>query len=277
MMETRYAGDPVRYPRMTTEELRRTFLIDTLFEADAVRLVYSDLDRAIVGSAVPVKKALRLESAGELRSRYFAERREIGVINTGGSGVVAVDGKEYRLANRDGLYIGRGSKEIAFSSGRPEDPAFFYLLSYPAHREYPTAFAAVKDADAVQLGSDAECNKRTIRKTIHQDGIRSCQLVMGFTELAEGSVWNTMPPHTHSRRMEVYLYFDVPADHAVFHLMGPPEETRHIVVRNRQAVLSPSWSLHSGVGTARYAFVWGMGGENQAFDDMDPAGIGKLL
>jgi 4-deoxy-L-threo-5-hexosulose-uronate ketol-isomerase len=275
-METRYTGDPVRYPRMTTEELRKTFLIDSLFGADLIQLVYSDIDRAIVGSSVPVKKILRLESAGELRSRYFAERREIGVINTGGGGRITVDGVEYRLANRDGLYIGRGSKEIAFSSDKPDDPAFFYLLSYPAHKEYPTSPARVKDAAEVQLGSDGECNRRTLRKYIHPDGIQSCQLVMGFTELAEGSVWNTMPPHTHNRRMEVYLYFDVPADHAVFHLMGPPEETRHIVVRNRQAVLSPSWSMHSGVGTIRYAFVWGMGGENQAFDDMDPAGIGQL-
>lgn len=275
-METRYAADPVRFPRMTTEELRKTFLIDSLFGPDEIQLVYSDLDRAIVGSAVPVKKILRLESAGELRSRTFAERREIGVINTGGPGMITVDGSSYRLANRDGFYIGRGSREIAFTSDGADDPAFFYLLSYPAHKEYPASPARVKDAAAVQLGSDNACNKRIIRKFIHPEGIQSCQLVMGFTELAEGSVWNTMPPHTHGRRMEVYLYFDVPEDHAVFHLMGPPDETRHIVVRNRQAVLSPSWSLHSGVGTKSYAFVWGMGGENQAFDDMDQAGISSL-
>jgi 4-deoxy-L-threo-5-hexosulose-uronate ketol-isomerase len=275
-METRFAADPVRFPRMTTEELRKTFLIESLFGADEIRLVYSDLDRAIVGSAVPVKKVLSLEAAGELRSRYFAERREIGVINTGGAGAITVDGSSYSLANRDGFYIGRGSREIAFSSDRGDDPAFFYLLSYPAHKEYPTLPARLNEAAAVQLGSDDACNKRKLRKYIHPDGIASCQLVMGFTELAEGSVWNTMPPHMHGRRMEAYLYFDVPADHAVFHLMGPPDETRHIVVRNRQAVLSPSWSLHSGVGTKQYAFVWGMGGENQAFDDMDQAGIGQL-
>jgi 4-deoxy-L-threo-5-hexosulose-uronate ketol-isomerase len=275
-METRYACDPVRYPRMSTEELRKTFLIDSLFGADRIQLVYSDLDRAIVGSAVPVKEVLRLASADELRARYFAERREIGVINTGGNGRITVDGSVFNLGNRDGLYVGRGSKEIAFTSDRPEDPAFFYLLSYPAHKEYRTSLARVEDAATVQLGSDAECNRRTIRKHIHADGIQSCQLVMGFTELAEGSVWNTMPPHTHARRMEVYLYFDIENDHAVFHLMGPPEETRHIVIRNRQAVLSPSWSLHSGVGTKRYAFVWGMGGENQAFDDMDAVGMGQL-
>jgi 4-deoxy-L-threo-5-hexosulose-uronate ketol-isomerase len=275
-METRYAADPVRFPRMTTGELRKTFLIDSLFGADEISLVYSDLDRAIVGSAVPVKKVLRLEAGGELRSRTFAERREIGVINTGASGTVTVDGIAHRLTNRDGLYIGRGSREISFASDDPGNPAYFYLLSYPAHREYPTTPAAAKGAAAVQLGSDDASNKRTLRKFIHPDGIASCQLVMGFTELAAGSVWNTMPPHTHGRRMEVYLYFDVPEDHAVFHLMGPPEETRHIVVRNRQAVLSPSWSMHSGVGTKSYAFVWGMGGENQAFDDMDQTGIGQL-
>jgi 4-deoxy-L-threo-5-hexosulose-uronate ketol-isomerase len=275
-METRYAGDPVRFSRMTTGELRQTFLIDSLFGADEIRLVYSDLDRAVIGSAVPVKKNLRLEAAGELRSRTFAERREIGVINTGGAGTIKVDGSPYSLANRDGLYIGRGSGEISFASDKPDDPAFFYLLSYPAHKEYPTSLARAKDAAAVQLGSGDASNKRTLRKFIHPEGIASCQLVMGFTELEGGSVWNTMPPHTHGRRMEVYLYFDVPADHAVFHLMGPPDETRHIVVRNRQAVLSPSWSLHSGVGTKSYAFVWGMGGENQAFDDMDQAAIGQL-
>jgi 4-deoxy-L-threo-5-hexosulose-uronate ketol-isomerase len=275
-METRYAGDPVRYPRMTTDELRKTFLIESLFHVDQIDLVYSDIDRAVVGSAVPVKKALSLIPPDAMRARFFAERREIGVINTGGSGRITVDGSAFGLAGRDVLYIGRGSKEIAFASDRPDDSAYFYLLSYPAHKEYPTTLARQSEAESVQLGSDGECNKRTIHKFIHPDGIQSCQLVMGFTDLAEGSVWNTMPPHTHARRMEVYLYFDVKQGQVVFHLMGPPEETRHLVIRNRQAVLSPSWSLHSGVGTGRYAFVWSMGGENQAFDDMDSIGMNQI-
>jgi 4-deoxy-L-threo-5-hexosulose-uronate ketol-isomerase len=261
---------------MTTDELRKTFLIDSLFHADQIDLVYSDIDRAVVGSAVPVKKALRLVPPDEMRAAFFAERREIGVINTGGSGRITVDGTAFDTANRDVLYIGRGSKEVVFASDRADDPAYFYLLSYPAHKEYPTALARMAEAESVQLGSDGECNKRTIRKYIHPAGIKSCQLVMGFTDLAEGSVWNTMPPHTHARRMEAYLYFDVQKDNVIFHLMGPPEETRHLVIRNRQAVLSPSWSLHSGVGTKRYSFVWGMGGENQAFDDMDSIGMNQI-
>jgi 4-deoxy-L-threo-5-hexosulose-uronate ketol-isomerase len=275
-METRYTADPVRFPRMTTDELRKTFLVETLFRPGEIQLVYSDLDRAILGSAVPVRTELVLGSADELRTRHFADRREIGVINTGGRGRISVDGTDHSMAARDALYIGRGAKDIRFSSDRPEDPAYFYLLSYPAHASYPTTHAGQSEAETSRLGTEADCNKRILRRYIHSGGIQSCQLVMGFTELEEGSSWNTMPPHTHARRMEVYLYFDIPEPHIVFHLMGPPEETRHLVVRNRQAVLSPSWSLHSGAGTRRYAFVWGMGGENQAFDDMDAAGMDAL-
>jgi 4-deoxy-L-threo-5-hexosulose-uronate ketol-isomerase len=276
-METRYAADPVRFSRMTTDELRKTFLIGSLFEPDRIPLVYSDIDRAIVGSAVPATRALPLDCPAELRAAFFAERREIGVINVGGRGAVTVDGRTHAMDNRDGLYIGRGSRSVAFSSEAPGAPAAFYILSYPAHREYPTVAVRKAEAESATLGSGAECNRRVLRRYIHPGGVPSCQLVMGFTELEEGSVWNTMPPHTHARRMEVYLYFDVADDQAVFHLMGPPEETRHLVIRNRQAVLSPSWSLHSGVGTRRYAFVWGMGGENQAFDDMDAVGVPRLL
>ncbi len=276
-METRYTADPERFPRMTTDELRKTFLVDSLFEPDRIPLVYSDIDRAIVGSAVPVKQALPLACPPELRSEFFAERREVGILNVGGPGRVTVDGKTFPMNNRDGLYIGRGSRDVVFASDKPADPAAYYLLSYPAHREYPTARVRMGEAWSATLGSDAECNRRLLRRYIHPDGVPSCQLVMGFTELAEGSVWNTMPPHTHGRRMEVYLYFDVPEGQAVFHLMGPPHETRHLVVHNRQAVLSPSWSLHSGVGTRPYAFVWGMGGENQAFDDMDAVEVNRLL
>ncbi len=275
-MKTRIVADPVRFPRMTTEEIRSTFLLDALFKPDVIEMVYCDVDRAIVGSAVPLAKPLALEAASELRADFFTQRRELGVLNIGAAGSVKVDGKEYRMNNRDGLYIGRGSREIIFSSVNPVGPACFYLLSYPAHREFPTTQAAKKDAAATNLGSAEQCNQRTIYKYIHPDGIHSCQLVMGFTELAAGSVWNTMPPHTHDRRMEVYLYFDVDDASRVFHLMGQPEETRHIVVANRQVVISPSWSIHSGVGTKAYTFCWGMGGENQAFDDMDGLTIDQL-
>ncbi|MBN1781567.1 5-dehydro-4-deoxy-D-glucuronate isomerase [bacterium] len=268
-METRYSADPVRYARMTTNELREAFLLANLFQPGTIQLVYSEIDRAIAGGAVPAGKDIGLTSADELRADYFCQRRELGVMNIGAKGAVEVDGTVYDMDPLDGLYIGCGSKSVSFHSEKSGDPAVFYLLSYPAHKAYPTKQAKKADAAAVHLGSDEDCNKRTIYKYIHPDGIQSCQLVLGFTELADGNIWNTMPAHTHARRMEVYLYFAIEADHVVFHLMGPPEETRHIVVRNRQAVLSPSWSLHSGAGTKRYSFIWGMGGENQAFDDMD--------
>ena len=275
-METKYTPDPARFQRMTTAEVRDSFLIDSLFSPGAVDLVYSDLDRAIIGSAVPTDAPLSLSTADELRAAYFTQRRELGVLNIGGAGQVAVDGVDYQMANRDALYIGRGSREISFRSQDAGEPAAFYLLSYPAHATYPTAQARQADAEAVPLGSDRDANKRTIYKYVHPAGVRSCQLVMGFTELAPGSVWNTMPAHLHPRRMEVYLYFNLEEPHRVFHLMGAPDETRHIVVSNRQAVLSPSWSIHSGCGTSNYCFCWGMGGENQDFDDMDPTGTTEL-
>jgi 4-deoxy-L-threo-5-hexosulose-uronate ketol-isomerase len=239
-------------------------------------MVYLDLDRAIVGSAVPATKTLSLGSAPELRSETFCERRELGVLNVGGPGTVAVDGREYALAGRDGLYVGRGSKAITFASDSARTPARYYLLSFPAHASHPTLRIRQSEAEAVRLGSREACNQRTLYKLVHPGGARSCQLVMGFTVLEPGSVWNTMPPHTHQRRMEVYLYFDLPADGRVFHLMGRPEATRHLVVANGQAVISPGWSIHSGVGTCAYAFCWGMGGENQAFDDMDHLTLDQL-
>ncbi len=275
-MHVRISADPVRFSRMTTDEIRDTFLIDTLFKKDVIEMIYSDVDRAIVGSAVPTSKPLALTAADELRADFFAQRRELGVLNIGGNGTVTVDGKPYKMSNRDGLYIGRGSKQIEFSNNDAQKPALFYLISYPAHAEYPTVHARKADAAAVQLGTPEQCNKRTIYKYIHPDGIKSCQLVMGFTELAPGSSWNTMPPHTHERRMEVYLYFDIPENARVFHMMGKPSETRHIVMANQQAVISPSWSIHSGVGTQAYTFCWGMGGENQTFDDMDGVGIEQI-
>jgi 4-deoxy-L-threo-5-hexosulose-uronate ketol-isomerase len=275
-MQVKYGADSVRFQRMTTEEIRETFLLDSLFKPDVLDLIYCETDRAIVGSAVPVKQPLALAAASELRADYFAQRRELGVLNIGGAGTVAVDKKVLPMDRLDCLYIGRGSKEIIFTSNEANQPARFYLLSYPAHHEYPTALARQADAAAVHLGAKESANERTIYKYIHPDGIKSCQLVMGFTRLEPGSVWNTMPPHTHERRMEVYLYFDISAEARVFHLMGKPNETRHIVMADGQAVVSPSWSIHSGVGTQAYTFCWGMGGENQTFDDMDGLKIGDL-
>ena len=268
-MEVRYSPDPVRFCRMTTQEVRDNFLIESLFKPDTIEMIYADVDRAIVGSAVPAGKPLALTSADELRADYFCQRRELGILNIGQSGTVTVDGQSYKMANLDCLYVGRGSKEIQFASDNAGNPAKYYLLSYPAHKDYPTKHVQIGQAVPVQLGSVEASNKRTIYKCIHPDGAESCQLVMGFTILEPGCVWNTMPPHTHERRMEVYMYFNVPADARVFHYMGQPAETRHIAVADGQAVISPSWSIHAGVGTAAYTFCWGMGGENQAFDDMD--------
>ncbi len=275
-MEKRYLADQIRYQRMNTDELRKSYLLENIFNAGSLDLVYSDLDRAIIGSAVPTNSELRLTGSKEISADYFAQRREIGVLNIGNTGTITVDGKKFTMEKLDGLYIGRGVKEIAFNSDNKDNPAYFYILSYPAHTEYPTVQAKTKDAEAVNLGSKAESNERTIYKYIHPAGIKSCQLVMGFTVLAEGSVWNTMPAHTHDRRTEVYMYFDLDEDSALFHLMGMPAETRHIVMRNRQAVLSPSWSIHSAAGTKNYTFIWGMGGENQDFGDMDHINIDDL-
>lgn len=275
-MDVLYTADPVRYAQMGSEELRQSFLVDGLFGADRISLLYSDVDRAIIGSAVPAKQALSLESAPELRAETFCERRELGILNVGASGKVTVDGKAFDMAARDALYVGRGSRSIRFASDSAQAPARYYLLSYPAHAAYPTVHVKQSEAEPVRLGSVETANERTIYKLIHPDGARSCQLVMGFTVLEPGSVWNTMPPHTHERRMEVYMYFDLPEGARVFHLMGRPEQTRHIVVAEGQAVLSPSWSIHCGVGTSAYSFCWGMGGENQAFDDMDHLEVDQL-
>ena len=275
-MQIRYSPNQNDYQRLNTDELRATFLIDSLFAPGKIELVYSDADRAIIGSAVPAGSALSLKADAELRSAYFCERRELGILNIGGAGAVDVDGTRFEMAKFDCLYAGRGSKDISFSSGDAGSPAAFYLLSYPAHAVHPTKLAHTKDATPVELGSAADANRRTIHKYIHTGGIQSCQLVMGFTTLHEGAVWNTMPPHTHTRRSEVYMYFDMDAKKRVMHFMGTPEETRHIVISDRQAVISPSWSIHCACGTGPYAFCWGMGGENQAFDDMDPAPLGAL-
>ncbi len=267
-MEVRSAANPKDVKNYTTERLREEFLIQGLFTVDKVKMVYSHVDRIIVGSVCPTKPTV-LEAGDELRAKYFLERREMGIINIGPKGTVTVDGVPYELDTRDGLYIGMGSKEIIFSSADSRNPAKFYFNSAPAHKTYPIEKIEISKAAPARLGSKEECNERTIYKYIHPEGAKSCQLVMGMTILEPGSIWNTMPCHTHDRRMEVYLYFNIPQDSIVFHFMGEPEETRHIIMRNEEAVISPSWSIHSGAGTKNYTFIWGMVGENQVFADMD--------
>src|ERR1017187_4054611 len=275
-MQTRTVADATRMMRMTTAELRASYLVENLFQPGTVQLVYTDVDRAIVGGVVPTTQKLALEDSKELAATYCAERREIGMLNLGGKGAITVDGKEFALAKRSCLYIGRGSQKIDFSSADSTEPAWFYLISYPAHTSHPARLATETDAEPVELGSQRDANQRTILKYIHTKGIPSCQLVMGFTVLKEGSIWNTMPPHTHARRSEVYLYIDVAPDAAVFHCMGTAQETRHLVVRNGEAVLSPPWSIHCGAGTRNYCFIWAMGGENQEFADMDQIAVKDL-
>ncbi len=268
-MKFRHAIGAQQFALMTTGELRETFLLEDLFAPGEIELVYWETDRAVIGSIVPTQTPLRLETAAPLASQYFCERREVGIINIGAPGNIRVDGTVYSVDEGGCLYIGRGCREVVFASSHPENPAKFFLLSYPAHTSYPTTVAQQSDATQLHLGAPETANQRTIFQYIHENGIKSCQLVMGFTRLETGSVWNTMPPHTHSRRSEVYLYFDVPQDAAVVHLMGPGDETRHLMLHAQQAVLSPIWSIHSGCGTRAYSFIWAMGGENQRFDDMD--------
>ncbi|HET7104561.1 MAG TPA: 5-dehydro-4-deoxy-D-glucuronate isomerase [Terracidiphilus sp.] len=270
-------ADAVRYRTMTTEELRETFLISDLFVAGRLGMTYVDLDRAVIGSAVPERSPLTLPTYDPLKAEYFTERRELGVLNIGGAGKVTVNGKAFALNRLDGLYVGRGNRDIEFASDDANHPAEYYLLSYPAHAEHPARLITSAALERVKLGSPATANQREITKLIHLEGVRSCQLVMGFTQLAQGSVWNTMPPHTHMRRSEVYFYFDIPDDHRVVHMMGPAHETRHLVLANRQVVVSPGWSIHAGVGTSNYTFCWGMGGENQVYNDMDALAIADLL
>lgn len=286
-MELRTAASPKDVKHYTTDRLREEFLIDDLFAPDVIKLVYSHIDRIITGAATPVSKTLELTAGDELRAEYFLQRREMGVINVGGTGVITIDGKQYELAYKDGMYIGMGARDISFSSKDSSAPAKFYLNSAPAHKAYPTVLikpegepgegiVIVKDENKVELGSLEESNHRVICKYILPGQVESCQLVMGMTKLAPGSVWNTMPCHTHDRRMEVYLYFEMPEDAFVMHYMGEPDETRHIIMRNEEAVISPSWSIHAGSGSQAYTFIWGMVGENQAFDDMDAVAMKDL-
>lgn len=275
-MKTYLMADLKRYPTMTTEELREAFLLPQLCEPGAVRLAYVDVDRAVVGFAAPLKNPLELAADPIMRAEYFTEQRELGALNIGGPGVIEVDGRRYPVENLDCLYIGRGARKVVFESADAAKPGVFYLLSYAAHTSYPTTLVKKADASPVEMGSAETVNHRTIYKYIHLQGARSCQLVMGVTHLHTGSAWNTMPAHTHLRRSEIYLYFNLADDARVFHLMGPAEETRHIVMKNREIVVSPGWSIHSGMGTRSYSFCWGMGGENQDYADIDPVPIERL-
>jgi 4-deoxy-L-threo-5-hexosulose-uronate ketol-isomerase len=275
-MEIRYAVHPEHFKSMDTDKVRKQMLIQGLFEKDALKMLYSHVDRIIVGGVCPVDTAVPLAVTKALGTEYFLERREMGIFNVGSSGSVLVDGKEYILENKDCLYIGMGSKEISFKSAAPDKPARFYFNSAPAHATYPTLKLLKKDVQKVSLGTPDKLNVRTINQFIHPAVMKSCQLVMGMTELAPGSVWNTMPTHTHDRRMEVYFYFDLPDDSVVFHFLGEPSETRHVVMRNEEAVISPSWSIHSGMATSNYTFIWGMVGENQTFTDMDDVPMSAL-
>ena len=268
-MEFLFTADRNSYRRMTTSELRESYMVDDMFLPGEVTLCYTDIDRAIVGSAVPLEDPLTLPVHKELASDFFAQRREIGVINIGGAGKVVVDGETYDVANRDSLYIGRGSKDVEFFSDSTDSPAQYYILSYPAHAAYPTKLVRQSDAKRMELGSKEECNERVIHQSIRPGIVDTCQIVMGFTQLEPGNIWNTMPPHTHRRRSEIYMYFDLDEASNVFHFMGEPDETRSLVVRNGEAVVSPSWSMHCAAGIRNYTFIWGMGGENQEFDDMD--------
>lgn len=276
-MERRYASHPNEVKQFDTDRLRKEFHIPTLFTADKLELVLTHEDRLIIGGAYPVKQDVKLETdLKELGVSFFLERRELGAINVGGPGTIIVDGTEYDLNTKDCLYVGMGSKEVIFRSKDAAKPAKFYLNSAPAHKEFPTAKTTLGEADSSALGSIQNSNDRTIHRFIHADGIQSSQLVMGMTQLKTGNMWNTMPAHVHPRRMEAYMYFDLPEDAVVIHLMGEPTETRHIVMRNEEAVISPSWSIHSGVGTSNYTFIWGMAGDNKIYSDMDAVAMKDL-
>ena len=275
-MEIRFQNSPLETSKMSTSELRSNFLIPELMQAGKMKLVYSHYDRMIVGGVVPTSNAIELPNEAELRANYFLERRELGIINVGGKGTVVADGVNYDIEKLECVYLGKGTQKVHFESKEANSPAQFYILSVPAHQTYPNTKMTKEQASPVNLGELATSNKRTIYKYIHNDGIQSCQLVMGLTTLEEGCVWNSVPPHTHTRRMEAYFYFDIHEAHRVMHFMGEPQETRHVVIGNNEAVLSAPWSMHFGVGTANYGFIWGMAGENKEFTDMDPVPIATI-
>jgi len=275
-MEIRFQNSPKETASMQKEELRKTFVCENLMQDDKINLVYSHYDRMIVGGVKPVNAAIELPNHPELRAGYFLERREIGIINVGGPGVVAGDGEEFKLDKQDCVYLGKGVKNVSFKTVDVLQPALFFLLSAPAHTTYSNRLLKKEEASPVNLGETKTANVRTIYKYIHLDGIKSCQLVMGLTVLSEGSVWNTMPAHTHTRRMETYFYFDLVPEQRVMHFMGEPTETQHLILNNHEAVISPPWSIHAGCGTANYSFIWGMAGENLNYADMDPAQVTEL-
>ena len=275
-MEERFAISPSEAAGMDTEALRKNFLVEKLMQPGRLNVVYTHYDRMIVGGAVPTGESLSLPNPEELRAEYFLERREMGIINVGGSGKVTADGTEFSLNKLDALYLGKGTQAVQFSSDDPANPAIFYLLSNPAHATHPNAVCTRQEAAPVVLGAPETSNHRTVYKYIHLEGLKSCQLVMGLTVLEPGSVWNSIPPHTHTRRMEVYFYFDLAADQRLFHFMGETAETRHLVMANHEAVISPPWSTHFGCGTSNYGFIWGMCGENLVYTDMDVAPVPTL-
>jgi len=279
-MDIRYSASPNDVKRYTTEELRREFLIENLYRPDEVVAVYSHVDRMVTLGCMPVSESVSIDKGIDVwknfGTHFFLERREIGIFNIGGAGTITVDGTVYALGYKDCLYITMGAKDVKFASDDASKPAKFYMVSAPAHRSYETKLLKIADANKKPLGETATSNKRVINQFIHPDVLQTCQLSMGMTVLESGSVWNTMPAHTHERRMEVYMYFEVPEDQAIIHLMGQPHETRHLVMTNEQAVISPSWSIHAAAGTASYTFIWAMGGENQEFDDMDTIPTNEL-
>lgn len=272
-----YFPTPSETKSLSTKQLRESFLLTDLFQPGKLTFHITDLDRAVVGGAVPLTDAISLDNPPALRAEFFAQRREIGVLNIGGDGIVTVDGKSYAMVAHDVLYIGRGTRSVSFASSSAVLPARFYIISYPAHSDFPTKLVKATEAQSNELGTQDKANRRRISRYIHAEGVKSSQLVMGVTVLEPGSVWNTMPSHTHSRRSEIYMYFGLPADAMIVHLMGEPNELRSLIVRDGEVALSPGWSVHSGCGTAAYAFCWAMGGENQDYADMDPVAVEAML
>jgi 4-deoxy-L-threo-5-hexosulose-uronate ketol-isomerase len=275
-MEIRYSTHPEHAKTFTTEQIREHYLIEALFEAGEIKLVYSMEDRAIIGGISPLEDGIALKGYDEIKADYFLERREVGIFNVGGYGKINVDGETYEMKTKDCLYVGMGKKELLFESNSAANPAKFYLFSAPAHKEYPTQHVAFNDIEGDRMGSNVNANDRVIKRMIHEEGIQSCQIAMGMTMLHTGSVWNSMPTHTHNRRMEVYLYFDLDEQDRMFHMMGEPNQTRHIVMKNEQAVISPPWSIHCGAATGSYTFIWAMAGENKTYRDMDAVSMNEL-
>lgn len=276
-MEIRFQNSPKETQHMGTSDLRSNFLCEALMKDDEINCVYSHYDRAIIGGVKPVNENISLVNHEELKSSFFLERREMGIINVGGDGSITADGVVYEMAKLSCTYLGQGTNDVSFASSDPSNPAVFFLMSTPAHHKYPNKVMTKEEASPVHLGDPSTSNVRTIYKYIHLDGMESCQLVMGLTVLKEGSVWNSVPPHTHTRRMEVYFYFDLPQDQRLFHFMGEPRQTRNLIMKNHEAVISPPWGVHFGCGTSNYSFIWAMAGENQVFSDMDPEPITGLL